>query len=433
MSWKDTIWEPAVGFREGLRDLPKGTTLSTVGIGLSAALFGCSGPALIIYQSGKQGGWSDAQIASWIFAVYVFGALIGIILSLNWKKPMSGAWTIPGAAMLGATLGYFSIEETVGAYFIAGVIVLLIGLSGQLSRLIRSIPRPIMLAMITGALLRFGTGMIKNLTADPVVIVPALGAVLVVEGFRHKGRLKWLPAPLVGIVLGFIIAFFTGSLNLSGVHFAFAHPIVYKPRFSLSAVLSISIPLAFMVLFAENVQAIGVLMAQGYDKIPKNTKVPINAIAILSGIGGIITSFFGGHNANIAGPMTAMSSSEEAHTDPEKRYVASFWDGVFFGSFGLIASAAVSIINAMPRALIGFIAGVTMIGVLLRGFHGAFGKEAQGRFQWGAFFAFVTAASGITLFKIGSPFWALVIGVIVSLLVESDDWKALRQKQEVIK
>lgn len=429
MSWKNTVWEPAVGIREGLRDLPKATTVSTVGIGFAAALFGCSGPALIIYESGKQGGWSDAQIASWIFAVYFFGALLGIILSLNWKKPMAGAWTIPGAAMLGATLGYFSPEEAVGAYFIAGVIVLLVGLSGQLSRLIRSIPTPIMMGMITGALLRFGTGMIQNIIKDPVVIIPALIVALVVEGFRHRGKLKWLPAPVVGIVLGFIIAFFTGSLNLSGVHFEFANPVIYKPQFSLSAILSISIPLAFMVLFAENVQAIGVLMAQGYDKIPKNTPVPINAIAILSGIGGMITSFFGGHNANIAGPMTAMSSSEEAHPDPEKRYAASFWNGIFFGSFGLIAPAAVSIINAMPRALISFIAGITMVGVLLRGFHGSFGKEAQGRFQWGAFFAFVTAASGITLFKIGSSFWALVIGVIVSLLVESDDWKALRQKK----
>ncbi|NJE13163.1 benzoate/H(+) symporter BenE family transporter [Thermococcus sp. LS2] len=426
--WLNTVWEPGVGFKESLKDLPKSTTVSTVGIGLSAALFGCSGPALIIYESGKQAGWSDAQIASWIFAVYFFGALLGIVLSLRWKKPMSGAWTIPGAAMLGATLGYFSPEEAAGAYFIAGLIVLLIGLSGQLSKLIRSIPMPIMMGMITGVLLRFGIGMIKYLTSSPTVILPALIAVLIVEGFRHRGKLKWLPGPIVGIIIGFIIAYFTGDLNLSGLHFELAHPIVYMPKFSWSAMLSISIPLALMVLFAENVQAIGILIAQGYDKIPKNTPVPINGIAILSGIGGMVTSFFGGHNANIAGPMTAMCSSEEAHEDPEKRYAASFWNGVFFGSFGLIAPAAVAFINAMPRALISFIAGITMVGVLLRGFHGAFGVEAKGKFQWGAFFAFVTGASGITIFKIGAPFWALVIGSLVSLIVEYDDWKTLRQK-----
>lgn len=433
MSWKDTVWEPAVGFKEGLRDLPKATTLSTVGIGFSAALFGCSGPALIIYEAGKQAGWSNPQIASWIFAVYFFGALLGIFLSLRWKKPMCGAWTIPGAAMLASTLGYFSPEEAVGAYFIAGVIVLIIGLSGKLSKLIRSIPLPIMLAMITGALLRFGIGMIQKMVVDPLVIIPALASVLIVEGFRRKGRLRWLPGPIVGIIVGFIFAWFAGEVNLSGIHLAFANPIVYKPEFSLAAVLSISIPLSFMVLFAENVQAIGVLMAKGYDKIPKNTPVPINAIAVLSGIGGMITSFFGGHNANIAGPMTAMASSEEAHLDPEKRYGAAFWNGVFFGAFGLVAPIAVALIHAMPTALIAFIAGITMVGVLLTGFYGAFGKPAQGRFQWGAFFSFVTAASGITIFQIGSPFWALVIGVIVSLLVESNDWKALKKQGNTMK
>jgi benzoate membrane transport protein len=416
-----------VGVKKGLRDLPKSTTFSTVGIGLAAALFGCSGPALIIYESGKQAGWTDAQIASWIFSVYFFGALVGIVLSLRWKKPMSGAWTIPGAAMLGATLGYFSPNEAAGAYFVAGLLVLLIGLTGQLSKLIRLIPIPIMMGMITGVLLRFGIGITKSLVASPTVVIIALSAVAIVEALRRRGQLKWLPGPLAGIIVGFIAAYFTGNLNLSGVTISFAQPIVYSPEFSASAILSISIPLAFMVLFAENIQAIGVLIAQGYDKIPENTKVPINGIALLSGLGGIITSFFGGHNANIAGPMTAMCSSDEAHEDPEKRYGASVWNGIFFGSFGLIAPAAVSIINAMPRALIGFIAGITMIGVLLRGFYSSFGAEAKGKFQWGAFFAFVTGASGITLFKIGAPFWALVIGCVISLIVEIDDWKSLRQ------
>lgn len=421
------FWERAVGFDEGLRDIVKSSNLSTITTGLAAALFGVSGPALIIYQSGQQGGWTDVQIASWIFSVYLFGALIGIFLSLRWKKPMAGAWTIPGAAMLGATIGYYPISEVVGAYLIAGVIVLLIGLSGQLSKLIRAIPTPIMLAMITGALLRFGIGIITA-TVSPAwaVIIPALCGYIFVAGMQHRGYLKKIPAPFIAIVVGFIFAKYTGRLNLAGVEFEFARPILWMPKFTISSVFSISVPLAIMVLFAENVQAIAVLIAQGYDRIPKNTRVPINAIAVLSGIGGIVTSFFGGHNANIAGPMTAMCSSDEADQDPEKRFAASFWCGIFFGSFGLVAPSAVAIIRALPVSLIGFIAGITMIGVLLRGFHGAFGKDANGRFQIGAFFSFMTAASGITLFKIGSPFWALVFGCIISLLTETNDWRALR-------
>jgi benzoate membrane transport protein len=40
----------------------------------------------------------------------------------------------------------------------------------------------------------------------------------------------------------------------------------------------------------------------------------------------------------------------------------------------------------------------------------------------GAFFALVTAASGITILGIGAPFWASVFGCSISLLVETRDW-----------
>ena len=421
-AWKAEVVEPAVGFGAGLRNLGRSTTVSTVGTGLAAALFGCSGPALIIYEAGRQGNWPDPEIASWIFAVYFFGGLLGIGLALRWMKPMAGAWTIPGAAMLAGTLQYYSIDEAVGAFLVAGVLVLAIGLTGQLSRLLRSIPAPIMLAMITGALFRFGTGMIDAVTKSFATVAPAFLAYVVVEAVKSRGRLTRIPASLVAIAVGFAAAAITGNLGLGGVQLKFADPIFHAPAFSISSILSIAVPIALMVIFAENVQGIGILMAQGYDDIPSKTRVPINSIAILSGVGGIITSFFGGHNANLAGPMTAMDSSPESHVDPAKRYAAAFWTGVLFMGFGLIAPSAVSVIGVLPKSLIAFIAGVTMVGVLLGGLRGAFGAEAGGRYQIGAFFAFVTAASGITVFRIGAPFWALVIGCVVSLAVETRDW-----------
>jgi len=44
----------------------------------------------------------------------------------------------------------------------------------------------------------------------------------------------------------------------------------------------------------------------------------------------------------------------------------------------------------------------------------------------GPVFAFVTTASGMSLFGLGSFFWALVIGVGVSLLLERDELAASR-------
>lgn len=62
-----------------------------------------------------------------------------------------------------------------------------------------------------------------------------------------------------------------------------------------------------------------------------------------------------------------------------------------------------------------------MIGVLISAFRGAFGVAG---FQTGAFTALVIAMSGVTIFNISAPFWALLGGVLVSLAVESKDFKA---------
>ncbi len=79
---------------------------------------------------------------------------------------------------------------------------------------------------------------------------------------------------------------------------------------------------------AENAQATGVLMAEGY-------RPPVNAMTLISGVGGVLASVFGGHNANIAGPMTAICSSEQAGPDRDGRYVATLVNGLLFLLFGI--------------------------------------------------------------------------------------------------
>jgi benzoate membrane transport protein len=158
----------------------------------------------------------------------------------------------------------------------------------------------------------------------------------------------------------------------------------------------------------------GVLLGQGYQ-------VPFNAMTIVSGIGGIVTSFFGGHNANIAGPMTAICSSDEAGEAKESRYAASVVNGILFGAFGLFASFALAFVKGLPGNLVNLIAGLAMINVLYNAFNDGFSTR---KFKFGSFFALVIAMSGITILKIGAPFWALVAGTLISLIVEPKDFKS---------
>ncbi|MCR4399216.1 MAG: benzoate/H(+) symporter BenE family transporter [Firmicutes bacterium] len=401
------LFEQGPGLYSGLADFPSKVNSHTMTAGILATIFGCTGPALIIMNSAMAGKLTEAQTISWLFSVYFFGGLLGIIHALYYKMPINGAWSIPGAVMLATSLTFFNLSQAAGAYLLAGVIVLVLGVTGLIDKVMRWIPLPIVMGMIAGAMIRFGTGIVSSVQQLPLVCGIAMAGYLLVQRVSKR-----IPPILATLVVGLGAAYAFGAFNLKNVHISWVAPQFVPLQFSMDAFLSIAVPLAVLVIGAENAQAIGVLMAQGYNP-------PINTMTILSGIGGIVTAFFGGHNANIAGPMTAICSSEEAGPDKTGRYAATIINGLTFGSFGLFASAAVPFVKAIPSALISLLAGLAMIGVLLSAFEGAF---AARKFRAGAFFALVIAMSGITLFKISSPFWALVGGVIVSLVMESGDF-----------
>ncbi|MCR4441985.1 MAG: benzoate/H(+) symporter BenE family transporter [Peptococcaceae bacterium] len=402
------IMEKAPGFASGIADFSKHFNAKTVTAGVVAAVFGCTGPALIIMNAAQAGKLTPGQTISWLFAVYFFGGLISIFFGLKYKQPINGAWSIPGAVMLIDALKANSISDAAGAYLLAGIIVLILGLSGLIGKVMKWLPVPIVMAMIAGAMIRFGTGIVTSTKAAPLI------GFLTLAGYFLAPKIsKKLPPILTALVLGIAAAGFAGQLNFSGVKYTLIGPELVIPTFGTGAILSIAIPLAVLVMGAENAQAYGVLVAQGY-------KPPINAMTIVSGIGGMITAFFGGHNANIAGPMTAICSSEEAGEAKEGRYVATVVNGVLFGGFGLIASIAVTFVSGLPSSLISIVAGLAMIGVLISSFEYGFSTR---KFRTGAFFALVIAMSGITILKISSPFWALLGGVLVSLIAERKDFE----------
>ncbi|WP_227761812.1 benzoate/H(+) symporter BenE family transporter [Zhaonella formicivorans] len=405
---KECILEKGSGISSGLRDFWGYLNSKTITAGIVATIFAITGPALIIMNSAQNGKLTDAQTISWLFSVYFFGGLLGIFLALYYKQPISGAWSIPGTVMMSATLPIFPFNEVVGAYLIAGVIVFILGVTGLVGKVMRWIPLPIVTGMIAGAMIRFGTGIVTSAQKAPLIAGLTLLAYFVVQRLNKK-----ISPILTALGVGIIVALFTGGFKFSNVQVAWMWPQVFTPAFSGNALIAIAIPLAVLVIGAENAQAYGVLTAQGY-------KAPINAMTILSGIGGIVTSFFGGTNANIAGPMTAICCSVEAGENKNGRYAATIVNGVTFGAFGLFASVAWPFVKALPAELVNLLSGLAMIGVLVSAFEQAFATQ---KFRTGAFFALVIGMSGIVIFKISAPFWALVGGVLASFLAEPQDFQ----------
>ncbi|MCM3568471.1 benzoate/H(+) symporter BenE family transporter [Neobacillus mesonae] len=398
---------------ESIKLLPKYLNANTISAGTLAAIFGCTGPALIIIGGAKDAGLSMEQTISWLFAVYFFGALIGLYLALKYRQPIVGAYSIPGAVLVAAGLQHYSLSEISGAYFAAGVIVFLMGISGLIGKAMKWIPVPIVMAMIVGAMIRFGTGMITSLKDTPIIAGAAIVVYLLSSRF-----LKKVPPILTSFVVGVILVAVMGDFQSTNINAGLSLPHLLLPTFNIDAIISVGIPLALLVIGAENAQAIGVLMAEDY-------KPPINSMTIWSGIGGMITSFFGAHNANIAGPMTAICSSKESGENKEGRYAAVVVNAVLFGGFGIIAGVAVSFVTALPGALVSTVSGLAMIGVLVSSLQASFSET---KFQIGAFFSLVIAMSGISFFGISSPFWALIGGVVVSLIIEKADFDSFKSE-----
>lgn len=401
--------EKGPGYASGLRDFGKFFNSGTLGAGIIAAIMGCTGPALLIISTAQAAGLENRAIESWLFAVYFFGGLITIILALYYKQSICGAWSIPGVALVAAALAEFTFNEVVFGYFLAGLLVLVVGLTGLVRKVMLWIPREVVMGMVAGALFKFGLNIFPTTVASPLIALPVIAVWVVFTMFAAKLK---VPGVLVGLIVGIFIAMAMGLTTFSGVEFSFAHPMLFKPEFNPGIIIGLAIPLGLIVITAENTQAMGVQMAIGNDP-------PVNAMTLISGIGGMITSFLGGHNANIAGPMTAITSSDEAGP-VEGRYVGSVVDGLLFGGFGLIAGAALSIVKVLPTPLINVVVGLTMVGVLTSALTDAW----TGKFKYGAFFAFFFTASLAVWFKIGAPFWGLLFGTLLSYFLDKKDWKA---------
>ena len=399
--------EEGPGLRAGLKDLPKSLNAGTIGSGLIASIFGCTGPAMVVISAATTVGFSARDTASWLFGIYVFGGLIGCFLSLYYKMPICGAYAISAATLMATALAGYTFPQAAGAFILAGIIVLILGLTGLVGKIIKILPMEIVMAMVAGCMLKFGVNIVTYTQSDTLICGLAVLAFFIVPCFIKK-----FPGVLAALIVGIVTVVVTGGFSGSMNEITYIAPHIVKPSFEPSLILSCAVPIAALVVGAEGAQAMGVMEAKGY-------KVPANSMTILSGIGGICTGLFGGHNANIAGPMTAICASEESGPK-EGRYAASVVNGAIFIVFGVLSSFAMAFINLIPLSLVYTVAGLAMINVLIGAFRDGF---KSGRYKTGAFFSLIIGVSGVSILNIGSAFWALVFGVLVSLICDRKDFK----------
>lgn len=66
--------------------------------------------------------------------------------------------------------------------------------------------------------------------------------------------------------------------------------------------------------------------------------------------------------------------------------------------------------------MLSLLVGLALTPILIKALNQAFGT---GAYQYGAFTSFIVSVSGISIVNIGAPLWAIIVGLLVSLLVEN--------------
>jgi benzoate membrane transport protein len=372
-------------------------------------LFAATAPVAIILSVGTGGGLSEAQLASWLFGVFFVNGLITIVFSWLYRQPLAFFWTIPGTVLVGPALAHLSFAEVVGAFYATGALVLVLGATGWVRRVMQALPMPIVMAMVAGVFLRFGLDLVRSLHADFAIAGPMALVWLVAGVWPALGRR--LP-PLIGALLaGVVAAVLLGRIDASALGaLQTARPLMQAPAWSLPAMVELVVPLAITVIVIQNGQGVAVLRAAGHNP-------PVNAITLACGVGALVSAAVGSVSTCLTGPTNAIltSSGERA-----RQYTAAIATGVFAMVFGTLAPVFTRLMLVTPKAFVMTLAGLAMLPVLRAAFVAAF----SARFTLGALVTLLVTVADLGLFNIGAAFWGLVAGMSVSWLLERGDFRA---------
>jgi benzoate membrane transport protein len=379
-----------------LRDLAP----SSVAAGFVTVLVGFTSSAVIVFQAAQALGASEAETASWLWALGLGMGVTCIGLSLRWRMPIVTAWSTPGAAMLIASNAGVPLAEAIGAFVLVAVLTAIVGFSGVFERGMRRVPLSLASGLLGGVLLRFGMDVFVSMRTQ-------LAMTLAMFAVYLCGR-RWFPryAVLTTLLLGMVIAGASGLLRLDDVALQVAKPVFTTPSLSLAAVFGIALPLFVVTMASQNIPGVAVVRASGYEP-------PISSTIGWIGIVNLVLAPFGAYALCMAAITAAICSGREAHPDPSKRYVASIFAGIFYLFTGVFGATVVALFAAFPKELVMAIAGLALFGTIGNSLAAALREE---RDREAALITFLITASGFSFVGIGSAFWGLVAGGIALLL-----------------
>ncbi len=378
------------------RSLWRDVSLPSVVAGFITVLVGFASSAVIVFQAAQAVGATQAQIASWMWALGLGMGVTCIGLSLRYRVPVVTAWSTPGAAMLVVGAGAVGYSDAIGAFVLAALLGMLAGFSGVFAKVMRRVPMALAAGMLAGVLLRFGLDVFVSMGTQ-------LGMALAMFATWLVGR-RLFPryAVIATLLVGVGVAAAQGLLHVEQLRVELATPVFTWPTLSWPAVFGIALPLFVVTMASQNIPGVAVIRASGYD-------TPISPVIGWIGVANTLLAPFGAYGLNLAAITAAICMGREAHEDPARRYTAAVAAGAFYIVVGLFGATVAAVFAAFPKELVACVAGIALFGTIANSLAMALREEAD---REAALVTFLVTASGLSLAGIGSAFWGLVAGGI---------------------
>ncbi|MBL8576832.1 MAG: benzoate/H(+) symporter BenE family transporter [Mesorhizobium sp.] len=360
-----------------------------------AAIVGFGGTLAIIIAASDAVSATQSQTASAVTALCLAMAVESLWLSWRTRMPVISAWSTPGAALVAASSGY-NINEAVGAFIIAAVLLIATGLFGPLTRLIAKIPSSVASGMLAGIVVTFAINAVKAVPGDPWFILPLIAAFFL---FRLINPALSVLAVLVG---GGAAAALTGRVGALPTPELSTLTLI-TPEFSLAAAVSLALPLYLVTMASQNLSGLAVLRAAGYHPEP-------GPLITVTGLVSLVTAPFGALSSNLAAISAAICTGPDAHPDPAERWKTGPFYALFYLIFAIFGASLVAIFAVLPQSLIVLVAGLGLLAPLANALAIALRDDND---RIAATVTFAVTASGVALLGIGSAFWGLLAGLAV--------------------
>ncbi len=366
--------------------------------GLIAVLVGYTSSVAIVFQAAHAAGATPSQIGSWLLALGLGMGVTCIGLSLYFRSPVLTAWSTPGAALLATSLVGVGMAEATGAFLVSSALITLVGFSGWFDRLMRHIPRALASAMLAGVLLRFGVDLFAALPSLHFLV----GAMLLVFLLAKA----WWPryAVLLAFLAGLAWVVAQGQVQTGTLTLSWGRPVFTAPRFTLASIMGVALPLFIVTMASQNLPGLAVLRANGYG-------TSASPLIATTGLTGLLLAPFGGYTFNLAAITAAICMTPDADPDASQRYKAAVAAGAFYLVAGLLGPTVASLLASVPKAFVLGIAGIALLSTIANSLAAALEDQAD---RDAALITFLVTASGLSLFRIGSAFWGLALGLAAS-------------------